>query len=164
MKKIPQGSDSAFFPADRRARRWDVFVTVLLAAFLLVPMPFVQFRSWPERRLILERPVLPWSAFRLCYHPLEGGRPVEELYRFQGSGRLAPQSLNAVSPLALESSELPWLQWQNQPEIGLHEIHGTGALLEITVRWQPVLAYPLKMLKNAWQAHPLGSHGGGANR
>jgi len=164
MKKIPQGSDSAFFPADRRARRWDVFVTVLLAAFLLVPMPFVQFRSWPERRLILERPVLPWSAFRLCYHPLEGGRPVEELYRFQGSGRLAPQSLNAVSPLALESSELPLLQWQNQPEIGLHEIHGTGALLEITVRWQPVLAYPLKMLKNAWQAHPLGSHGGGANR
>lgn len=164
MKNIPRGTEPALWAADRRARRWDVFVTVLLAAFLLVPVPFVQFRSWPERRLILERPVLPWSTFRLCYHPIEGGPPVEELYRFQGSGRLSPQPLSAVSPVALESSELPFLQWQKQPEIGLHEIHRTGALLEITVRWQPVLAYPMRMLKDAWKAHPLGSQGGGANR
>lgn len=163
MTNIPQGS-GAFFRADRRASRWDVTVMVLLAILLLIPIPFVQFRSWPERRLILERPVLPWSAFRLCYHPIEGGPPVEELYHFEGSGRLAPQPLNAVSPLALESSELPFLQWQKQPEIGLHEIHRTGALLEITVRWQPILAYPLKMLRDAWQAHPLGSHGGEASR
>ncbi len=164
MKTSSRESVPVASTAERTARRWDVLVTLILMTLLLLPIPFVQFRSWPERRLILERPVLPWSAFRLCYQPIEGGPPVEELYRFRGSGGLAPQTLTAVSPLALESSELPFLQWQKQPEIGLHELHHRGGLLEITVRWQPVIAYPLRMLKNAWQAHPLGSHGGGAKR
>ncbi len=164
MKKIPDESLPEFSGAERAARRWDVVVTVILASLLLLPIPFVQFRSWPENRLILERPVLPWSTFRVCYQPLEGGPPVEELYRFQGLGRLAAQNLSALSPLAVESSELPFLQWQRQPEIALHELHHKGGLLHVAVRWQPIAAYPVKMLKDAWQAHPLGSHGGGAKR
>lgn len=150
--------------AEYRARRWDILVTGVLAMLLLIPMPFVQFRSWPDNRLILERPVLPWSSFRLCYRPLDGGPPVEEQYRFDHAGRLRPPVAADAFPMALESVDLPWLQWQKQPEIGLQEIHDRGAFLDVRVRWQPVLAYPLKMLLEAWKDHPLGSQGAGAKR
>lgn len=150
--------------AQRRARRWDILVTAAMALCLLIPMPFVQFRSWPDRRLILERPVLPWSSFRLCYRPLDESPPVEERYRFDSAGRLQPSVAAGAFPMALESLDPPWLQWQKQPEIGLQDIHDRGAFLDIRVRWQPVLAYPLKMLLDAWKDHPLGSQGGGARR
>lgn len=164
MTSAPRESGPEFPSAERRARRWDILVTTVLAVLLLIPVPFVQFRTWPEGRLILERPVLPWSSFRLCYRPLDGARSVEELYRFKGLGRLVPQEAGVVFPLAVESLGPPLLQWQKQPEIGLQELYDRGGLLQIRKRWQPVLAYPLRMLKDAWQGHPFGSHGGGAKR
>ncbi len=164
MAKDSSGSLSEASRADRTARRWDLVVTVSMALLLLIPIPFVQFRSWPERRLILERPVLPWSSFRLCYRPLDTDQPVVEQYRFDRSGRLNPPLGPAVFPMVLESREPPLLQWQKHPEMGLQDLHAQASFLDITVRWQPVLVYPLRMLKDVWKDHPLGFQGGGARR
>lgn len=149
---------------ERRARRWDVMVTGVLVLFLLIPIPFAQFRGWPGGEPVLERPVLPWSSFRLCYVPAGGGRPVEEVYRFTWNGKLVPGGGELRHPAALESLDAPLLAWQRQPEVELRSLHRNGEFLLVRTRWRPVAAWPLGMLLASWKDHGAGVHGGGAGR
>ncbi|SMC17372.1 hypothetical protein SAMN02746041_00305 [Desulfacinum hydrothermale DSM 13146] len=162
-----QGADEARVSVgelERRARRWDVLVTVVLALTLLIPLPFVSFRAWPGGELMLVRPVLPWSSFRLCYLPAGGDGPVEELYRFTWDGKIVPGGGELTHAAALESWEAPLLGWQGQPELELTTLYRNGQFLVVRTRWRPLVVWPLAMLVSSWKDHDGGFQGGAAGR
>ena len=131
---------------ERRARRWNILVTVLLTAFLFVPMPFVRFDTWPAKEMLGEHIVTPWSRFRLCYESLPGREPVVDVYRFSWRGRL--KNGDGTNPQFLHPGSLgpASLKWQNSPEILLHEAYVHGELIRVETYWQPVILWPFKMI------------------
>ncbi len=148
---------------ERKARRWDKVVMIFLGLLLLVPMPFIRFKAWPSKELLLERPVLPWSTFRICslWHGSED--PVEEIYKFNWRGSLNPEIPGFLHPVALESCKMPYLVWQKQPAIPLRRLYEKGEFLLVKTSWRPILAWPLGMIVSSWRGHSSGFHGGGAN-
>lgn len=131
---------------ERRARRWNILVTFLLTAVLFVPMPFVRFDTWPGGQMVAEHIVTPWSRFRLCYESVAGRDPVVEVYRFSWKGRL--RNGDGTNPQFLHPGSLGpvSLQWQNGPEILLHQAYAQGDLIRVETYWQPIILWPFKMI------------------
>lgn len=134
------------FARERRARAWDRWTTGVIFLLLLIPLPIARFQSWPGGEIVLDRLVLPWSHFRICYVSLADGNPVEEVHRFRWNGRL--QGGEGVSPLNLEwiSMGPAMLKWQDAPEILLSRRQEEGQMLRMKVLWRPVLLWPLEAL------------------
>ena len=133
---------------ERRARRWDRRITVLIVLILLLPFPFVQFQSWPDGRPLYVYMAMPWSGFRICYTSVPEGRAVEEVYRFSWTGKILPAS-GSPSLLLTVAAEGPLtLKWRGSPAVVLRELYQQGALLEVKRLWQPLLLWPLRMV---WQ-------------
>lgn len=130
----------------KRARRWDRWVTIIIVLLLLIPVPFARFESWPAGRTILVRPVMPWSRFHFCYTSFPGGVPVEEAYYFTWRGQILPANRQSPMLLCITSAESPVLKWQNNPELALEKVFQDGDFVQIDTFWQPLLLWPFSML------------------
>lgn len=130
----------------KRARAWDRWVTIIIVALLLVPIPFARFESWPDGRTILVRPVMPWSRFHFCYLSFPTGDPVEEAYEFTWRGQILPPGTTDPLLFVISSAESPLLKWQNNPELVLEEVFQKGDFVQLDTFWQPLLLWPLSMV------------------
>jgi len=130
----------------KRAKVWDRGVTIIIVALLLVPIPFARFKSWPDGRTILVRPVMPWSRFHFCYVTFPGGDPVEEAYQFTWKGKILPGGTTTPMLFVISSAESPLLKWQNNPELVLEEVFQQGDFVQVDTFWQPLLLWPFSML------------------
>ncbi len=151
-----------FAALERRARVWDRLVMIAAAVVLAVPLPFVRFESWPAGRLILERPVLPWSSFRICYRTLPEGEPVEEWYRFDWKGRMTPSLHGPLPLLVVSGAGVPLLRWQSQPDIPLDAVFHAGEFLKVETGWQSAILWPLRTLWSGWKNQDFPPQKGGA--
>jgi hypothetical protein len=133
---------------ERKARRWNIWVTGFLVAVLFVPLPFVRFETWPGRQMLAEHIATPWSRFRVCYESFPGRETVEDVYGFTWKGRLKNE--NGATPQFLHPRSLgpPVLKWQNGPEINLHDAFVKGELIKVETFWQPMILWPLRMAWN----------------
>ncbi len=145
---ISTESSAGMIHHERRARRWNIWVTGFLVAVLFVPLPFVRFETWPGRQMIGEHITTPWSRFRICYESFPGSETVEDVYSFTWKGRL--MSENGANPQFLHPRSLgpAVLKWQNRPEITLHDAFVRGDLIKVETFWQPMILWPFKMV---WQ-------------
>ncbi|MCU0573839.1 MAG: hypothetical protein MUC41_12715 [Syntrophobacteraceae bacterium] len=143
---VPTETSGDMIHHEKRARRWNILVTVLLTAVLFVPMPFVRFDTWPGNEMLAEHIVTPWSRFRLCYESLPCRDPVVDVYRFSWKGRL--KNGDGTNPQFLHPGSLgpASLKWQNGPEITLREAYVHGELIRVETYWQPMILWPFKMI------------------
>lgn len=132
---------------DKRARRWDRWVTIIIVIVLLLPIPFARFESWPDGGTILVRPVLPWSRFLFCYVSFPENHAVQEAYRFTWKGQILPAD-HHPKPLLLvsTSADSPLLKWQNNPELTLNDVFQQGNFVRVSTFWRPILLWPIAML------------------
>ncbi|MCU0587617.1 MAG: hypothetical protein MUF52_05615 [Syntrophobacteraceae bacterium] len=133
---------------ERRARRWNVFVTALLVVILFIPMPFVRFETWPAKAMLGEHLVTPWSRFRICYESFPKGEAVAEVFGFNWRGRL--KNGDGTNPQFIHPGSVgpAVLKWQNGPEIILHAAYADGDLIRVETYWQPMILWPFKMIWN----------------
>ena len=139
---------------EKKAAAWDRFVTVAIVVLLFLPLPFARFQTLPQKVVLLERPILPWSQFRIRYVTYPRGVLVEQAYRFTWNGRIVAQGTSATAAetsvsFAITPVNNPLLRWQNNPEIRLGDIFVQGEVLKVTSFWQPLLFWPLRI---GWQA------------
>jgi hypothetical protein len=139
---------------EKKAAAWDRFVTVIIVLLLFFPLPFARFQTQPQKVVLLERPILPWSQFRIRYVTYPRGVPVEQVYRFTWNGKIVAQDVAATPAqtsvsFAITPVNNPLLRWQNNPEIRLGDIFVQGEVLKVTSFWQPLLFWPLRI---GWQA------------
>ncbi len=145
---ISTESSDGMIHYERRARRWNIWVTGFLVAVLFVPLPFVRIETWPGSQMIAERIATPWSRFRVCYESFPGRETVEDVYGFTWKGRLTNE--DGVTPQFLHPRSLGplVLKWQNGPEINLHEAFVKGELIKVETFWQPMILWPFRMAWN----------------
>ncbi len=148
---------------EQLARGWDRWVTVAIVLLLLVPVPFARFETWPDGRLLLQQPLLPWSHFRLCYVSFPDGVAVDEMYRFHGHWPRPEVPLDFTRPVGIPSLDPPLVQWQGRPPLPLNDLFRSGALLRLRTCWQPILLWPFRMLAASWHDIRQRSHGAGAS-
>jgi hypothetical protein len=130
---------------DRSPKSWDRWITTIILVTLLIPLPFARLEAQSNGNVILEKIVMPWSTFRICYVSFPDGKPVEEVYRFTWKGVLL--SHNKPMPLLSEVSSLhpPTLQWQGTPEKMLKEVFYGGDFLDVKTSWRPIILWPVLM-------------------
>lgn len=131
---------------ERRARVWDRWTMASIVFILLVPLPIARFESWPGGDIVLDRPIMPWSHFQICYISYPDGMPVEEFHTFQWNGRLENREASYPVDFVWLSAEPAVLKWQNAPEIVLVDLHGKGETLRMKTFWRPVLLWPFEAL------------------
>lgn len=134
---------------ERRAQRWDRWVTGCIVFLLFVPLPFARIEAWPHGTVVTERVVMPWSQFRVCYTDPDGNGSVEEGYRFNWKGRLVPVSTRMPLLVVDGLASPPIFKWQSSPDIVLQEMFQKGSFLKVKTSWIPPLIWPFKM---GWQA------------
>lgn len=131
---------------EKRARKWNIRVTMLLVAVLFVPLPFARFETWPGLEIIAEHIVTPWSRFRLCYEAFPGREPVEDVYTFTWKGRLRNGDGSEPQFLHPGSYGPAVLKWQNGPEMVLRDAYANGDLIKVETFRQPIIAWPFRMI------------------
>jgi hypothetical protein len=136
---------------ERLAKGWERWVTIAIVALLLVPIPFVRFEAWPDGNLLWQEPLMPWSRFQICYTSFPDRRAVDDVYRFHWNGLRLETDPKLKRPLAFCAAGEPLLKWQDRPEMPLTELYTQGDLLRVRTSWQPLLLWPLRMLKESWQ-------------
>ncbi len=129
---------------ERRARRWDRWVTGVIVLLLFVPLPFARFESWPGGQIVADHIITPWSRFRVCYASFPDGHPTEEAFEFTWKATIVPGYSSPVLP-GLQPISPPLLKWQNGPERELKEAFYRGDLLRVTTSWQPVVLWPFRL-------------------
>jgi len=139
---------------EKKAAAWDRFVTVVIIVLLFLPLPFARFQTLPQKVVLLERPILPWSQFRIRYVSFPRGILVEQVYQFTWNGGIVAKDAPSAAPetslaFAITPVNNPLLRWQNNPEIRLGDIFVQGEVLKVTSFWQPLLFWPLRI---GWQA------------
>jgi hypothetical protein len=131
---------------EKMPRKWDRRITIIIVLLLLVPLPFARIESWPGGNILMERLIVPWTGFRLCYISYPEMEPVVEDYSFTWKGELLPRNgsslLLAYNPFMGE----PILKWRNSREIHLNELFTTGGVLRFSSSWQPILLWHAGML------------------
>lgn len=145
---------------DKRARKWDRWVTGMIVVCLMIPFPFVRLESWPGGEMVLERMVMPWSSFKLCYVSLRTGEPVEEKVHFTWKGEPEPSHASRLDLVAVAAQDPPKIKWHNLPEQSLEDLYFGGESLRLKRFWQPLLLWPFAMLKGAVAGMPLGPSAG----
>lgn len=130
---------------EKKARRWDRYVTLSIVLLLLVPLPFVRFESWPHGAIVFERIIMPWSRFQLCYVDYAHDAPVVEQYFFTWKGELLPKNVSLPLLARSHAVEPPILKWQDNPDIVLKDIFSKGDFLHIKTFWRPLLLWPFAM-------------------
>jgi len=139
------------FYHERLAKGWERWVTVAIVALLLAPIPFVRFETWPSGNLLRQHPLTPWSRFRICYLSFPDHSLVDDPRGFHWNGLgLQPEPI-FDRPLALSAAGEILFKWRDQPELPLTELDARGDLLLVRTGWQPLLLWPLRMLKEAWR-------------
>lgn len=136
---------------ERLATGWDRWVTIAIVALLLIPIPFARFESWPSGNLLSQQLLMPWSRFRICYVSFPERQLVDDVYGFHWDGLSLRADPGLARPLALTSIQEPLFKWQGRPAIPLTELHATGDFLLVRTCWQPLLLWPLRMLKDSWR-------------
>jgi hypothetical protein len=131
---------------ERRARAWDRWVTGAIVVFLFLPFPIARFDSLPGGEVVLDRLVMPWSRFRICYVSFQDGTPVEEEYTFTWPGRLDQHHGPFPADFALDSAEPSVLKWQDAPEMALGNLFINGESLRLRTLWRPLLLWPIEKL------------------
>lgn len=131
---------------EKRARVWDRWTMALIVVILLVPLPIARFESWPGGDVVLDRPIMPWSHFRICYVSYLDGKPVEEFHTFQWNGKLDNHERSGPVDFGWLSAQPAVLKWQNAAEIVLGDLHGKGETLRMRTHWRPVLLWPFEAL------------------
>lgn len=139
-----ESSDPGIAAHERRARRWDRWVTILIVACLFIPLPFARFESWPGGQILAHHIITPWSRFRLCYTAFPDGGPTEERYEFSWRARIVPGNPSPILP-RWPSLHPPLLKWQDGPEVELREPFYRGDLLQVKTSWQPVVLWPFRL-------------------
>ena len=146
----PVQGETARVDHERRARSWDRWVTLVIVLFLLVPFPIARFDSWPGGQVVLDRLVMPWSRFRICYVSFEDGNPVEEEYTFTWPARLDQQHGPLPAEFTVHSAEPAILKWQDAPEMALGNLFSNRELLRLRTLWRPLILWPIEKL---WRLH-----------
>jgi hypothetical protein len=136
--------------AEKRARIWDLKVTCVIVIILFIPLPFVRVETWPQGEILFEKPITPWSEFRICCLSYPGGEPVEEIYGFNWRGKLVPYNVQSPLPFAFKCADEPLLKWQKDPEISLNNAFLQGDLINAETFWQPFLFWPFRMIWQTW--------------
>lgn len=137
-----QATDIAEY--EKRAQRWDRWVTIAIVAILFIPLPFARFEAWPSGQVVADHIIMPWSRFRICYVSYPDGAPKEERFEFSWKARILPGD-----PLptlhGFQSFHPPILKWQNGPELELKEPFYRGDLLRVKTSWQPIALWPFRL-------------------
>lgn len=143
---IAMGQTGETASNERHARAWDRWVTGLIVAFLFIPFPIARFESWPRGEVVLQRLVMPWSRFQICYVSFPDGKPVEEVYTFGWKGNLEHHDGPFPVEFSWNSTEPPILKWQSAPEIVLGGLFRNGEFLRLKTTWRPLVIWPLEAL------------------
>lgn len=149
----PKETDTCL--AEKRAKNWDRLVSCVIVMCLFIPLPFVRLETWPQEKVLLEKPVTPWSRFRICYTSFPSGESVEDVFGFTWKGKIVPHGAQISLPFPVASLGEPSLKWQKDPEIPLSGVSIQGDFIDARTFWQPLLFSPLRMI---WQTcfHRIG--------
>ncbi len=131
---------------EKKARKWNIWTTIIISLAFLVPLPFARFEAWPSGDVIAEHIIMPWSQFRICYLSFPEGRPVERKYVFTWKGELMLHDLGSTPLITTTSIAPPILKWQESRDIFLNEMFYEGDYLLVSTGWQPFLFWPFRML------------------
>lgn len=132
--------------SERDVRRWDRRITIIIVLLLLAPLPFVKIESFPGGDVLLEKLIVPWTGFRVCYVSYPEMEPVVEDYSFTWKGELLPRNSSSLILADRPFVEEPILKWRNSPDIYLDSFTAKGGVLRIRSSWRPVLLWPAGML------------------
>lgn len=147
------GMISEAHSSEKKARRWDRWVTAVMVAVLFVPFPVARFESWPEGSVVSERIVMPWSSFRICFTAFPGGDAVVEKYGFDWKGELLPDNPPHLLVFSGGSFGPPLFKWQETPELPLTEMYFKGDLLRVETSWRPFLLWQARLLWGIYARH-----------
>ncbi len=135
---------------EQRARVWNRWVTGAIVALLFIPFPIARFDASPGGSVVLDRLIMPWSQFKICYVSVQDDSAVEEQYTFIWPGKLAQYHGPFPADFDTDSAEPAVLKWQDAPEMGLRNLFVNGESLRLRTLWRPLLLWPMEKLWRIW--------------
>lgn len=131
---------------EQRARVWNRWVIGAIVALLVIPLPIARFDSSPGGSVVLDRLIMPWSRFKICYVSFQDDSAVEEQYTFTWPGELDHHHGPLPANFDVDSVEPVVLRWQDAPEIALGSLFINGESLRLRTLWRPLLLWPMEKL------------------
>lgn len=135
---------------EQRAKVWNRWVTGAIVVLLFIPFPIARFDSSPGGSVVLDRLIMPWSRFKICYVSFQDDDAVEEQYTFTWPEKLDQHHGSLPADFDTESAEPAVLKWQDAPEMALGSLFVRGESLRLRTLWRPLLLWPMEKLWRIW--------------